>query len=448
MNRRNFLSSLAVGMGGVSASGWFPALANELASNKNRKRHCILLWMSGGPTQTDTFDMKPNHENGGEFSEIQTAAPGLRFSEHFPKLAKYGDELAVIRGLSTKEGDHGRGTYLMRTGHVPMGPMQYPSIGSSLAKHLGEFDSTLPNYVSVGSYRAFNQDAFGPGFLGPKYGPLFVGASDIPTIAAADNGGNRRNNNEPPPFPELKVQSLDRPRDISETRMTKRLELWKNLQADFLAKHRAGAPKSHNMVYNGAVQLMNSEDAEAFDLSKESDELRAAYGRTVFGQGCLLARRLIERGVAFVEVSLGLTSGGVGWDTHVNNFNAVERLSTDLDAGWATLMEDLKQRGLLESTTILWMGEFGRTPQINGTVGRDHFPNAWSAVLAGGGIAGGQAYGKTSEDGTEVVDGKTTAPDLLATLCQALGVGDASSMAPSGRPIPLTDGYPIDTVLA
>ena len=446
ISRRKMMSSLAVGLGGVSASGWFPhfareLLAKELAQKTSGKRHCILLWMSGGPTQTDTFDMKPNHENGGEFEEVQTNAPGLRFSEHMPKLAAMGDKLAVMRGLSTREGDHGRGTYLMRTGQVPMGSMLYPSIGSSVARHLGESDMTLPNYVSVGTYRAFNQDAFGPGFLGPKYGPLFVGASDIP-------GSITNNGNQGEGFPELKVQSLERPAGITEDRMNKRLQMWKGLQSEFLSKHRSGAAKSHNTVYEGAVNLMNSKDAEAFDLSQESDEVRTAYGRTVFGQGCLLARRLIEHGVSCVEVSLGTTSGGVGWDTHTDNFNAVQRLSTDLDNGWATLMTDLEQRGLLESTTILWMGEFGRTPQINTTVGRDHFPNAWSAVLAGGGTAGGQAFGETSEDGTEVVDGKITAQDLLATLCSALDIADVSSMAPSGRPIPISDGTPVKAVLS
>ena len=164
-------------------------------------------------------------------------------------------------------------------------------------------------------------------------------------------------------------------------------------------------------------------------------------------QGCLLARRLVERGVAFVEVSLGRSSGGVGWDSHQDNFNAVRQLSVDLDAGWATMMRDLADRGLLESTTILWMGEFGRTPQINSNVGRDHFPRAWSTVLAGGGIAGGQAFGQTSDDGMTVVDGQINQEDLLSTLCEALGVGYESNMSPSGRPIPIADGTPIKSVL-
>ncbi len=438
LSRRQLLGSLAAGIGGASVSGWFPAFADQLAANPNRKRHCVLLWMSGGPTQTDTWDMKPGHANGGEFKEIQTASPGLRFSEHLPKLAAMSDRLAVMRGLSTNEGDHGRGTYLMRTGHTPAGPINYPSIGSSLAWHLFDGELALPGNVAVGAFRAFNSDAFGAGFLGPRFGPLFVGASDIPGAMTNNAQG----------FAELKVQSLERSVGISEGRMNKRLDIWQKLQADFLAT-RGGAAKTHNTVYQGAVQLMNSDDAKAFDLSSEPEKLREEYGRSVFGQGCLLARRLIEKGVPFIEVSLGTSSGGVGWDTHSDNFNAVRTLSEELDAGWATLMRDLDDRGLLESTTILWMGEFGRTPTINPSAGRDHFPAAWTTVLAGGGIAGGQAFGKTNEGGTAVVDGQIGVEDLLATLAEAVGVGaGASVMAPSGRPMPISDGNPVKEVLA
>jgi arylsulfatase A-like enzyme len=326
----------------------------------------------------------------------------------------------------------------MRTGQKPMGPIQYPSIGASLANQLAPAGLALPGYVSIGPYRAFNQDAFGPGFLGPRFGPLIVGATDVP--GGATNGGQG--------FPELKVQSLERSAGITADRMDKRLELWRQLQSDFLAT-RGGAAKTHHTVYQSAVQLMSSEDAKAFDLSAEPEKLREEYGRTVFGQGCLLARRLVEHGVAFVEVSLGTSSGGVGWDTHSDNFNAVRQLSSELDAGWATLMRDLDDRGLLESTTILWMGEFGRTPVINPTAGRDHFPNAWSTVLAGGGVAGGQAFGKTSEDGMRVVEGQVGVADLLATLCQALGVSPSvTQLSNTGRPIAIADGTPIKEVLA
>ncbi len=433
------MQSVAAGAGAGGTSGWFADFAHAMANDPDRRRHCILLWMSGGPSQTDTFDMKPNHANGGEFQEAQTSVPGLRWSQHLPKLASMADRLAVIRGMSTKEGDHGRGTYLMRTGYKPMGPEQYPSIGASLANQLGHANLSLPSNVSIGSFRSFNEEAFSPGYLGPRFAPLFVGATDVPGAISNDEEG----------FPQLQVQSLQRPADVDEQRMQQRLKFWRNLQSGFVTARQGGAAATHNQVYEGALRLMSSEDAEAFDLSKEPPALRQQYGATVFGQGCLMARRLIERGVPFIEVSLGTSSEQVGWDTHSNNFTTVRELSTTLDNGWATLMQDLDDRGLLESTTILWMGEFGRTPVINANAGRDHYPRAWTTVLAGGGIAGGQAYGKTSDDGTAVEKDQVNQQDLLATLCQALGVGAAASnMSPSGRPIPIAEGNAIREILA
>jgi len=395
--------------------------------------------MSGGPAQTDTFDLKPGHANGGEFQEIATKSPGLRFSEHLPKLALHADQLAVLRGLSTGEGDHGRGTYLMRTGHTPMGPLPYPSLGSAFAHELGSTDRAMPGYVSIGAFRALSPEAFGAGFLGSRYSPLFVGASDMPGIT--QNGAQG--------FAELRVQSLDRIDGISDARMQRRLALWQGLQNDFLSGNRGPAARAHHTVYEGALQLMNSQDAEAFRLEDEPVTLRESYGRSAFGQGCLLARRLVERGVSFVEVSLGTSSGGVGWDTHADGFTAIKSLSAELDAGWSTLMGDLKDRGLLESTTIIWMGEFGRTPRINTSAGRDHFPEAWSAVLAGGGIAGGQAYGRTSADGQSVVDGLVSEGDLLMTLCRAVGLpAHATLQGNDGRPIPIAEGTPIQAILS
>jgi uncharacterized protein (DUF1501 family) len=191
--------------------------------------------------------------------------------------------------------------------------------------------------------------------------------------------------------------------------------------------------------------MLASDARDAFDLSVEPRKVREAYGRGTFGQGCLMARRLIQRGVPLVEISLGQ---GLAWDTHTNNFTQVQRLSEQLDAGWATLMSELRAEGLLETTTILWAGEFGRTPNINSQGGRDHYPQAFTCVLAGGGIAGGQVYGATSEDGMEVVDGKINQQDLLATLCQALGVDPATeSIAEGGRPIAIAEGNVVDEVL-
>lgn len=441
-SRRAFLHSALAGLCGVSASGWLPTFAAEAGPNAERRRHCVLLWMTGGPSQMDTFDLKPGHANGGPFKQIETAAAGLRISEHLPKLAAMGDQLAVLRGLSTKEGDHGRGTFLMRTGHQPGGPIQYPTLGSLVSKELGSSESDVPNYISVAPYRIFSREAFQPGFLGPRHAPLTVGASDNFQVQAvpANNAG----------YAELGVDDLKPPKDVSSDDVASRLELLNALQSDFVGRHRTAAPIAHKTIYERAVRMMQSEAAKAFDLTDEPTEVRDRYGRSRFGQGCLMARRLIERGVPFTEVSLGtFGNGGLAWDTHANNFSQVKSLSAELDAGWASLMSDLKDRGLLQSTTIVWMGEFGRTPKINPAGGRDHYPKAWTAVLAGGGIRGGQAHGRTGEDGSEVEDGKIDVGDMLATLCKAVGVDPRKqNLSEVGRPIRIAEGKPIEEVLA
>lgn len=441
-NRRQLLQAASLGLLGVSASGWFPAFAQEVEAKSKKRRHCVLLWMTGGPAQTDTFDMKPGHANGGEFKERETKVAGLRFSEHLPKLAAMSDQLAVIRSLSTKEGDHGRGTYLMRTGHQPQGPVQYPSIASTLSKALGDENDAVPQNVSISPYRAFNQSAFGPGFLGPKYGPLTVGATDSLQPNQTGDAGTG--------YAELKVDDLTPPRGVAKEQFEGRLELWRAMQSRFLANHRTASPIAQDTVYQRAVKLMHSGASKAFDLSEEPDKVREAYGKGRFGQGCLMARRLIEQGVSFVEVTLGsVTGGSFGWDTHQQNFTAVKALSAELDAGWGTLMQELAERGLLESTTFLWMGEFGRTPDINPQGGRDHFPAAWSCVLGGGGIKGGQAYGKTSDGGTEVTEGKVDVGDVLATLSKALGVDpETANISDVGRPIKIAEGKVIKELVA
>jgi hypothetical protein len=438
ISRRQWLRSSGLGLLGTSLSGWLPVLADEAAGGRQPKRHCILLWMNGGPSQLDTFDMKPGHAHGGQFKPIATAAAGLQISEHLPKLAAHGQHLAVIRSLSTKEGDHGRGTYLMRTGYRPGGPLEYPTLGALLSKELGDDSAELPNFVAISPYQAFNPAAFSSGFLGPRYAPATVGASEQPRTAGAAD------------YAQLKLDNLHLPSGVDAAQSERRLQLWNTVEQGFLAARPGASASAHELVYQRAVRLMRSEAATAFDLEQEPAAVRDAYGRGRFGQGCLLARRLVERGVPFVEVSLGgFEANSLGWDTHQNNFTVVKNLSAELDAGWGTLIEELKQRGLLESTTILWMGEFGRTPQINAQGGRDHFPNAWSCVLAGGGIRGGGAYGRTSPDGTSVKENPTSAGGVLATLCAALGIDPAKQNTNDlGRPIKIADGDPIRELLA
>ncbi len=438
IDRRSWLQTMIGSACGVSASGWMPALAQQLAADPRRKRHCILLWMSGGPSQTDTFDMKPHHENGGEFKEASTNVPGVRFSEHLPQLARHADKLAIVRSLNTKEGDHERGSYLMHTGRPPMTVINYPSMGAVLAKELAAAESPLPPYVSIAPMRSFGRDGSGPGFLGPRLAPLIVGRRGSPT--GAPEGG----------FAELVVDGIKPPDAVQHGQVERRMQLWQALEDDFTRAHPSAAPRAHRTVYEAAWQLSRSSAAAAFDLSQEPEAVREAYGRGSFGQGCLLARRLVEHGVPFVEVSLTSTvAGAFGWDTHANNFASVRSLSGELDAAWASLLNDLQQRGLLETTTIIWMGEFGRTPKINAQAGRDHFPRAWSCVLSGGGIAGSQVYGRTSDDGMAIEEDGVGVADVLATLCAALGVSHVSeNESNTGRPIPLVDGVPIPKLLA
>lgn len=442
LSRRDWLQLSAAGAFGISMSGWLESLAADTAQDPARKRSIILLWMSGGPSQLDTFDMKPGHDNGGEYKEIETAAPGVRISEYLPNLAKQMKDVSVVRSMSTKEGDHARATYLMRTGYRPQGPVHYPALGSLLSNELGSSEGELPNYVSIGPYRFLSPAAYSPGFLGPQHSPLVVGGQGANFVRQDGNGYEQA----------LRVRNLDLPNDVTIEQADARLGLLKQLEDDFLATRPGVTSKSHQTAYQKAVRMMRSTAVKAFNLDDEDAKLRDAYGRNQFGQGCLLARRLVERGVPFVEVSLNGVQGNqaFGWDTHFNNFEGVKRLCGILDPGWATLLTDLRTRGLLKSTVVVWMGEFGRTPKINPRQGRDHFPAAWTTVIAGGGVKGGQAFGKTSDDGMTVKDNPVSVPDFLSTVCTALGVDPMKqNMSNVGRPIRIVDpkAVPIKEIL-
>jgi hypothetical protein len=411
---------MTAGVVGYSTSGWLQALAADAANHPQRKRSCILLWMSGGPSQLDTFDLKPSHKNGGPFKPIATRVPGIQISEHLPKIAKFMDRMAIVRSLHSKEGDHGRATFLLRTGYVPQGPIQYPSIGALVSKELGDERSELPNFVSVAPFRVLNQGAFGSGFLGPRHAPLVVGEAGGLAGAQGRNALDQA----------LRVQDLVPPAEVGQDRTDSRLDLLKQVQHDFLAEHPDLPALSHQNAYERAVRLMRTAAAKAFDLDQEKAAVRDGYGRNLFGQGCLLARRLVERQVPFVEVTLN------GWDTHGQNSSTVRNLSQTVDSAWAALMKDLKERGLLDTTLIVWMGEFGRTPKFPRADGRDHWPNSFSAVLAGGGIKGGQVIGDTGADGASIKERPVAVQEFLATICQALGIDhQKQNLSNVGRPI-------------
>jgi hypothetical protein len=444
LSRRDLMKLSAAGVVGYSMSGWLEALAQQTANHPQRQRACILLWMNGGPSQMDTFDLKPGHPNGGPYREISTSVPGIRISEHLPKLARNMHHMAIVRSMSTREGDHGRGTFLMRTGYLPQGPVQYPSLGALVSKELGSDHNPLPNFVSIAPFRIFSPMAYGPGFLGPQYAPLLVGDTGNQFFIMRPGQNNYEE--------ALRVQDLMPPEGIDRQQADARINLLLDMERDFVGRNPGLSPASHQTAYDRAVRLMRTAAATAFNLEEEPNRIRDAYGRNQFGQSCLLARRLVERGVPFVEVTLGgINNNNIGWDTHQQNFENVQRLSEILDPGWATLMEDLRARGLLDSTLIVWMGEFGRTPRINPQRGRDHFPNAWTTVLAGGGINGGQVHGRTSADGTTVEDSRpTSVPDFIATIAKALGIDPTrQNMSNVGRPIRIADigAQPIESIV-
>ena len=432
LTRRGWLAKTSAGMTAcavaASQSSWLSALAAEQPNRRKPKRSCLLLWMNGGPTQTDTFDMKPEHENGGEFRPIDTSAPGIQIREQLPRVAQWMHRLSIVRSVSTREGDHGRARENLRTGYLPQGSIQFPVLGSLVSNECGPQSGDLPNYISILPQGLFRAGMSPSGFLGPDHAPLLVGA---------EGGGEAG--------PQLRVQNLSLPSGVTPETAAERLALLNQLENRFLGEHPGAAVDGHRSAYSKSVRLLSPAANAAFDLTRESPATLEQYGATRFGQGCLLARRMLEQGVPFVEVTLG------GWDTHNDNFNSVETLSATLDQAWGALMQDLHQRGLLENTVVVWMGEFGRTPVINPQIGRDHYPKAWSVVLGGGGITGGQVVGSTTPDGLTVADRPVATPDLLATICLAMGLDPKKqNMSNVARPIRLADpdATPIQELLS
>lgn len=429
LSRRAYLRGSLCGIAAGAMAPWFAPLAARAAAAPARRRSCILLWMPGGPSQLDTFDPKPEHENGGPFQAIDTSVPGIQISEHLPQLAQRAEHLAIVRSMNTKEGDHSRASQLVRTGYIPGGPVDYPAITSLFAQRLARSECDLPPCASVGLTNYFGGGrGFSPGFLGPRFAPLSVQGQVIRTERDEQSQVEIA----------FRVPNLSASKSHNDSRM----QFWRDQEERFTAQRPGANTAAHREAYLQAERMMFGDAAEAFQLSSEPAELRDKYGRTTFGQGCLLARRLVERGVACVEVVLtgDRNQGAFGWDTHQDNFETVKQHSAELDAGWSALIDDMRSSGLLDETVIVWMGEFGRTPKINSSQGRDHFPSGWSAVLCGGGIRGGQVVGRTSVDGMQVEERPTSVPDLVATVALALGLDpEDQNMSNVGRPIRLAD---------
>jgi hypothetical protein len=404
LSRREWLKLSALGALSLPASGWLNTLASRVAAAPGKATHksCILLFMEGGPSHIDTFDPKPDNPTS-EIKPISTAVSGIRIGEHLPGVARMMSDMALLHGMSTAEGSHGRARYYMHTGYREgVGGVVHPSMGAIASNFLGGKDDVLPNFVSIGNH------AYGAGYAGPLHAPVEV--TD----------------------PSRGVENLQAPGGMQA--FDRRVSLLEELEDGFVNRMQADGPQAHLATHRRAADLMHSAKAKAFDISSEPSSLQDAYGKTKFGQGCLLARRLVESGVSFVEVQLG------GWDTHRDNTQRIKSLCGELDPAMATLIADLKQRGLLDSTLVVWMGDFGRTPHVGKQGGRDHYPRAWTTVLAGGGIKTGQAIGRTDKLGGTVEDAQVSGVDFMATVCKALNIDYTQNLyTRTGRPIRVVD---------
>lgn len=427
--RRTFLSGMAQSMLGVGAAATFgPSLvANTLGQDPKTQagqkpivlgpataKHVIYLFMAGGMSHIDMFDPKPGAKTQGPNVPIATSADGIMLGQYLPKLAKHMHKACVINSMSSTQGAHAQAQYLMRTSYELRGTIQHPSTGAWCHRMAGRHNKTLPGHVIVGG----GADTPGAGFFPAEYTPVPIGDPD--------DG----------------LKNASRPSGVSEGRFNKRLKMLKKLDSEFGEKHKQISVNSYSQAYLDAVKLMRSADLTAFDIDQEPASVRAAYGSSKFGSGCLLARRLVEHGVRYVEVMKG------GWDTHSENFDRLETLTPSIDQGLSALLADLEARGLLEDTMVVLTSEFGRTPDIDEDNGRNHYPKAFSAFMAGGGVQGGTRYGKTDKEGREVIADPMSIPDLNATIAYACGVPtDHVLTSPSGRPFKVGDkGMPVTEI--
>ncbi len=400
MSRRHFMRHMAGAAATIPALNFIGHLQANAQTAKKNNKSCILMWMGGGPPPIDIWDLKPGSKNGGEFTPIDTAAPGVQISEHMPKTAQVMDNLSIVRSMSTREADHGRGRYFMHTGFVPNPTVVHPTFGSVVSKELGEkrADLEIPAFISV------NAPSGSPGYMGTTNAPFVV-----------DANGNIRNANMG---------------ELSRDRLNQRLRMLTVVEDNFIKSKRGELPGSHRDVYKKAEQM------KAFRVAEEDEAMTELYGANNFGRGLLMARRLAEQGVPFIEVGLG------GWDLHQNVFNTLstQRLPT-IDQGISGLVTDLKQRGMLDDVTLVWMGEFARTPRINQNVGRDHWAASWSVMIGGGGLNNGQAIGTTDADGIACTSKSYLPGDIWATVSHAMGIPTTKvHTSKNGRPMKIANG--------
>ena len=405
LSRRQFLGATAAAGAGIGAgfsSFIRPAIAAELA---RKQRQVLVIWLAGGASQLETWDPKPKTETGGPFRSIETSVPGVRISELLPRTAMQMHRLALLRSINTNENDHGKGTYLMHTGRPQSPAIAYPHLGSVMARWLTEADNPLPGYIHItsgGGGKGSSEAAF----LGPKYNPLYLGNGRAPANTAPDPA-------------------------LSALGASGRQAMRMHANDRFARRRRTAETEAYTTTYDQARKLMARR--EVFDVSKEPAKDLDRYGTHDFGRHCLLARRLLEAGATFVQVSHS------NYDTHNENFDFHLEQVGEFDISFATLIDDMAARGLLQHTLVVVMSEFGRTPQINYLYGRDHWGTAWSICLAGAGIKPGNVVGKTSANGTEIVDKQVGGGHLFHTYLRAVGLDPTESFEADGRAIQLAD---------
>mgnify|MGYP002629497090 CR=1 FL=1 len=414
--RRQFLGGMAAGTGAVMGGlGFFaqPAAASQLARNAKRM---IVIRMAGGLSQLESWDPKPGTDTGGPYRAIPTSVPGTHICELLPKTAKMMHHLALVRGINTKNGDHGKGTYMMLTGRRKSPASDYPEVGAVVARSLDQGGSSLPGHIKVSPNGSGSRSA-DSAYLGPKYASVLL------------DGG------KPP-------QNTSRPGNVTEE-SAKAMSQFRQLANDrFTLRRRTAETDAYVQSFEQARELMRQKDV--FDLSKEPAKDRERYGSHDFGRHCLLARRLVENGVSFVQVTHS------NYDTHNENFNFHFEQLGEFDNPFATLINDLVERGLYDSTLVVVLSEFGRTPKINARYGRDHWGNAWSVCLGGAGIHRGAVVGATNKNGTAVSEREVDAGHLFHTYLEALGIKSSQRLDIGGRKFPIADPAlePISELLA
>ena len=404
--RRGFLGGIAATAAGsmVGGLGIFssPLVAAQL---QKRQKRIVVFNMHGGLSQLESWDPKPGTETGGPFRSIETSVPGIRIGELLPNVARQMHRLCLVRGVNTSEDDHGKGAYMMLHGRRQTPAADYPTLGAVVAKALTPKDGALPGHIVItpgGGGGRGNDSAY----LGPKFSSISLG------------------NGNPP-------QNTTRPGGLTEPIDAERNDFRRRVNERFLSRRRTAVTDAYTYSYEQALQLMKQRDV--FDVSKEPEKDHERFGKYDFGRHCLLARRLLEKGITFVQVSHS------NYDTHNENFNFhIEQLG-EFDKSFATFVADLADRGMLDSTLIVVLSEFGRTPRINQYYGRDHWSRAWSVVLAGSKVQRGVAFGKTNEGGTAVVDGQVDHANLFHTYLQASGVDSTDTFNIEGRDVPIAD---------